>query len=158
MGEQLMERRENWHCEQHSGNVVKIEVLSDQTADLYDKHEVTRALLNEIKVCMESMSSNMQNGFMRQELSISNLTKAFEQRVEYSDGVLAKYEGVVADFHRKFREYDQFEWFRSKVTWVRDNFLWFGMGLLLIGITALVIFHSTSEAFVRLLGKLAGIK
>lgn len=149
-----VERRSDRHCQDHSGNIVKIDTIAAQVSDLYEKHEETRDLLSEIKLCMENMNSNMQGGFLRQDKAIRDLTKAFESRVEYSDSVLAKYEDVVKGINKKFQELDDFRWFRDWMNSLRDRMPKYALLVivLLIGVFATLHWSDIGKLLIKKVG------
>jgi len=51
------------HCEGHSGTLALLQEHSKAIADLYDKHDDTMLLLNEIKLCTATMAMKLDNGF-----------------------------------------------------------------------------------------------
>jgi len=133
---------------------TRAEVHADQIADLYDKHTETMRLLNEINLCMKTTTKEMRLGFERLEGIIADLSKTIDKQYEYIESMIVEQKGIIEDMQRRIGKLEEFEWFRKKMTWARDNLPWFVFYILFAGIIALMLFHSVEEGFIRLYTKL----
>lgn len=70
---------EKEHCEGHSGTLALLQEHSKAIADLYDKHDDTMLLLNEIKLCTATMAMKLDNGFEQANKNISHLSDKIEK-------------------------------------------------------------------------------
>lgn len=129
------DRRSGWHCEDHSGNMVEIRAHREQISDLYDKHEDTRAVLSEIKLCIERNSADMKIGFASLNEAFCAINQAFQKRTIYADGLVDEFRDEMKKVNTKIVELDSFSWFRTRLNTLRDNILVivFGGFVILVG-------------------------
>lgn len=112
---------EHQHCETHSGTVALLSEHSKAIADLYEKHDETRRVLEEIKLCTMSMSLKMEQGFKECNDSISKLTcEVAYSRTERTE-TLKHYDGIVETVNKRLDELDKFKWFRDRINNWHDN-------------------------------------
>lgn len=112
---------EQGHCNGHSGIMALLHEHSKTIADLYEKHDETRKVLEEIKLCTMSMSLKMEQGFKECNDSISKLTcEVAHSRIERTE-TLKHYDGIVETVSKRLDELDKFKWFRDRINKWHDN-------------------------------------
>lgn len=149
----------DYFCRQHQDNMVEaavmkseVKMLKDHTEKLFAKVEANGEILHDIQRCVKGIN-----------IKFDAFEKHYEERVDLYDTIIAEYRQAMIsigakfeDIGKKLAEYGQFDWFRSKVTWARDNLLWLILIIVVLGVVGLLIVHTASEGFVSLLVKLLG--
>ena len=131
---------EKEHCEGHSGMLALLQEHSKAIADLYDKHDNTMLLLNEIKLCTATMAMKLDNGFEQANKNISHLSDKIEKFQVERDKTLFHYDGIVDDIRKQLAELNEFKWFRTRLNRWKDNLpsFIFGLLMMLIGLLAIL--------------------
>lgn len=163
------EDRRGWitqpHCVDHDKRTEQVGTLladtkahEGQIADLYDKHEETRKLLYDIKSCVERNSNDMKAGLAKIEEMFFSFNQAFQKRTLYADGLVAEFRTEVGVIKDRLIKVEEFQWFRDKMNWIRNNLPWAVMSVVMVGVAALIIMHAASEGFQKIVLRLTGIK
>lgn len=128
------------HCEGHSGTLALLAEHTKAISDLYDKHDNTRALLNEIKLCTATMAMKLDTGFERVDKNIETLSSKIEKFQDEREKTLAYYDAIVADIKKQLSEINEFKWFRTRLNRWKDNLpsFVFGLIMMLIGLLAVL--------------------
>ena len=131
---------EKEHCEGHSGMLALLQEHSKAIADLYDKHDNTMLLLNEIKLCTATMAMKLDNGFEQANKNISHLSDKIEKFQVEREKTLFHYDGIVDDIRKQLAELNEFKWFRTRLNRWKDNLpsFIFGLLMMLIGLLAIL--------------------
>jgi len=153
------------HCQHHEGHVQKMAIAETKIDGaekdikvLFDKSDEQMRLLHSIELCAKKNAATMTAGFTRMEEIFEALSVTSQQRVAYGDSLIKEFREEMAKVDKRLRATEEFQWFRVKITWVRDNLPWFVLYGILAGFVALLMFHSVSDGFMRLFGGLIGIK
>ena len=132
---------EKEHCEGHSGALALLQEHSKAIADLYDKHDDTMLLLNEIKLCTATMAMKLDNGFEQANKNISHLSDKIEKFQVEREKTLSYYDAIVDDIQKQLAELNEFKWFRTRLNRWKDNLPSFIFGLLMMLIGLLVVLN-----------------
>ena len=132
---------EKEHCEGHSGMLALLQEHSKAIADLYDKHDDTMLLLNEIKLCTATMAMKLDNGFEQANKNISHLSDKIEKFQVEREKTLSYYDAIVDDIQKQLAELNEFKWFRTRLNRWKDNLPSFIFGLLMMLIGLLVVLN-----------------
>ena len=133
-----MEAKE--HCEGHSGTLALLQEHTRAIADLYEKHDDTRAILNEIKLCTATMAMKLDNGFDQATKNLAVLSAQIEKFQVEREKTLTYYDAIVADIQKQLAEINEFKWFRTRLNKWKDNLpsFIFGLIMMLIGLLAVL--------------------
>lgn len=129
------------HCEGHSGTLALLQEHTKAISDLYDKHDDTRAILNEIKLCTATMAMKLDNGFERVDNNIAQLSERIEKFQDEREKTLNYYDAVVADIKKQLSEINEFKWFRVRLNKWRNNLPSFIFGLIMAVIALLAVLN-----------------
>ena len=131
---------EKEHCEEHAGTLALLQEHSKAIADLYDKHDDTMLLLNEIKLCTATMAMKLDNGFEQANKNISHLSDKVEKFQIEREKTLSYYDAIVDDIQKQLAELNEFKWFRTRLNRWKDNLpsFIFGLLMMLIGLLAIL--------------------
>lgn len=131
---------EKEYCEGHSGTMAMLQEHSKAIADLYDKHDDTMLLLNEIKLCTATMAMKLDTGFEQANKNISHLSDKIEKFQVEREKTLSYYDAIVDDIQKQLAELNEFKWFRTRLNRWKDNLpsFIFGLLMMLIGLLAVL--------------------
>jgi len=126
---------------EHGARIAQLEKQDDKLFSILDEHTKT---LSSINSCMRQISSQ-----------IENIEKTFARKIVDTNNTVAINKKELEDMKDTVDEIAEFAWFRTKVTWVRDNVFWTLAGLLALSIGGLMVLHTASNKFVDILLKWA---
>ena len=137
------------NCSMHSGTQALLQEHTRAIADLYEKHDGTRALLNEIKLCTATMALKMETGFDQANKSIERLSEKIDKFQIEREKTLSYYDAIVDDIQKQLKELNEFKWFRTRLNRWKDNLpsIVFGAIMMLIGLLAILNWPDVMQFF-----------
>jgi hypothetical protein len=139
------------HCEGHSGTLALLQEHTKAISDLYDKHDDTRAILNEIKLCTATMAMKLDNGFERVDKNIAQLSERIEKFQVEREKTLNYYDAIVIEIQKQLAELNEFKWFRVRLNKWRNNLpsFIFGLLMMLLGLLAILNWPAIGDVLWR---------
>ena len=131
------------HCSEHTRNSERIarmeeicEAMKDAVEDLFTKNSKANEQFNQLNLNIMSIQKDMATGFASQRIQLDELKEVIDKRNDTTSKLISEIKNdhstMVAEirknrivFENRLIELEKFNWFRSKMTWVRDNLPWF---------------------------------